>query len=318
MKLSELRNYEVEGKPVKLKNVILPRHIAGYAKKLTQTNRDCPIIISGYAGEGKSVLGIHLARSYDRKYNHERNLIYSRDEMKNKINTLRPSGLIVDENMNVLYKRDWGTKGQKEIIKLLDICRFKRHMILMIQPTMSAVDTHVRDTRVRLWIYVIKRGLAAVFRPLRQLSYEDPWRLKDNDATIKKYIKKLGEVEGRIEGCHQCENFLAFVRWEDIDNDDYMKYEEVKDKKKDAYEEIKLYTPDEVKKLANEKVFDVISILKYNKKIKMGYLDFISAELDMSKAAISSNIKKSLIKKGLTEVQQFKEILDAPKENFLT
>lgn len=318
MKLSELRYYEVEDKRVKLKNVILPKHIALYAKQLTKTNRDCPIIISGYAGEGKSVLGIHISKEFDKKYTHDRNLIYSRDEFKEKINKLRPSALIVDENMNVLYKRDWGTKSQKEIIKLLDICRFKRHMILMIQPTLVAVDTHVRDTRVRLWIYVIKRGLAAVFRPLRQLSYDDPWRLKENDEVIKKWVKKLGEVEGRIEGCHRCENFLAFVRWDDIDKEEYIAYEDVKDKKKDAYEEIQLLTPGDAKKLANETVFNVLAILKFNKKLKIGHLEFIGSELEMSNSAVSSNIKKGLIRKGLSEVQQFKEKFSAPVETYLT
>ena len=72
-------------------------------------------------------------------------------------------------------------------------------------------------------------------------------RVKENDAIIKKWVKKLGEVEGRIEGCYHCENFLSFIRWDNIEDEDYKVYEEVKDRKKDAYEETTLFTEADLK-----------------------------------------------------------------------
>lgn len=297
--------FVIGDKEIRLKKVITPKHLSIYAKKLTKTNRDCPIAITGYAGEGKSVLSIHIAKHYDRRFDYERNMIYSRDEFKEKINTLPPSALSVDENMNVLYKRDWGNKSQKEIIKLLDICRYQRHMLMFIQPTMTALDSHVRDTRLRLWVLVLKRGLGAVFRPLRQLSYEDPWRVKENDAIIKKWVKKLGEVEGRIEGCYHCENFLSFIRWDNIEDEDYKVYEEVKDRKKDAYEETTLFTEADLKKAVRDKLFDILAVLDYNKKMKRGYYGFVGAELEMGNVAVSSHMRLARQRKGFLEHQQF-------------
>lgn len=318
-KLKNLRYIDLpNGKRIQISNIISPVHIADYAKNLTATKRDCPIIISGYAGEGKSVLGIYIAKFFDRRYKHDRNLIYGREEFKTKVNELPPSALTLDENMNVLYKRDWGNKSQKEIIKLLDICRFKRHLLMFIQPTMSAVDSHVRDTRARLWIYVIKRGLGAVFRPLRQLSFDDPWRLKDNDTIIKYNIKKFGEFEGRIEGCSRCENFIGFIRFPDLDEEDYKEYEKVKDNKKEAYEDVKLFTPQEVKKEAEQKIFEVLAVLKSQKKLKTGIYEFVGAEMGLSNAGVASGIKKAMTKKGLSEAQQLKKKMEGEVEEYLT
>jgi hypothetical protein len=306
-----LREITLGDKVIKLKKVINPIHIAQYGKLLTKTSRDCPIAVTGYAGEGKSVLVKQIANAYDRRFNFDRNFIYGREELKRKIDELPPSALCVDESMNVLYKRDWGTKGQKEVIKLLDLCRFKKHTIIFTQPTFTALDSHVRDFRLRLWIYVIMRGLAVVFRPIRGISYEDPWFLRENNEIINKYIKKLGEIEGRIEGCYHSKNFLAFIRWDDISKEEYEIYEEVKNRKKDDYEEVKLLTPEDAIKQSRETVYDILAVLKYNKKLKIGAYGFVANELGVSNEAVGANVKKCLYKRGLTDSQLFQKEQEA-------
>lgn len=300
--LRKLRTYKMKGKSIRLKKVIKPSYLSRFARSLTYNNKDAPIIISGYPGEGKSVLAIKIAKQYDKRFSYERNLVYSRRELKRKIEDYKPSAFIIDESIDILYKRSWNKSSQKEVVRMLNKCRSKGHLLIFVQPQFSDMDKDIRKGRIRLWLYVVKRGVAAVLRPMRQLGgAKDPWKLKDNNKIIKKKQKELGDdFTGMLEGLYESENFLNYMRWTDIDKEEYEAYEEIKDRKKyDEDENDRFYTKEEAEDFAQKEAFKVLGHVKHNGKLKRGAYKYIASYYDISSSAVSSKMSKAMIKEGL-------------------
>lgn len=296
-----LKEFQFDNKKILLKKVISVSHIAIYAKKLSRVNKDTPIVISGYPGEGKSVLAREIAKLFDKRFSDERNCIYSRKELLSKVETFPPSAFILDESINLLYKRDWGSAGQKELIKILNICRSRRHLLIFVQPEFSDMDKDIRNSRIRLWLYAVKRGVGVVFRPERTIGGgNDPWNLDENNKIVKTFVNKSGQTLGTIEGSYRTSNFLSFIRWENIPKEEYKVYEEVKDKKKyEGTEGEILFTPAEVKKEVVKKVGDILALLDSQKKVKLGARGICSSYLQISDGTLASYIKRSRIALGL-------------------
>lgn len=289
-----------DGKKVLLKRVIYPKHIARYGKELTKVKKDTIICITGYPGEGKSVLAREIAKKSDRHYDDDRNCIYDRDEFINKMETFKPSTFILDEAINLLYKRDWNTTGQKELIKILNICRSKRHFNIFVQPAFTDLDKDIRKFRLRMWIYVVTRGIGIVFIPTMSIAgEEDPWNLKENDQIIKKYVKRYGRIIGCLEGAYRTRNFLAYIRWDNISKEEYDEYEIVKDKKKYKKDETIVFTKEEADKKALEKVIENVLILESMGKIKKGWKDIVCSNFSIGRSMLDNIAKKKKIELGL-------------------
>lgn len=290
-----------QDKEVKLKKVISPFSIGKFAKGLTRNRKDCVLSISGATGEGKSVLAVEIAKRFDRRFEYDRNLIYSRQELKEKIETFKPSAFIVDEAINVLYKREWNKSSQKDLIKLLNICRSKGHLIIFVQPAFTDMDKDIRRERVRLWIYVKKRGVGIVFRPIRAISgSQDPFKLDDLNKTVKRFVNKMGEFVGTLEGAYRSENFLNFIRWDNLSDEEYMIYDRIKDEKKYADDEKeKLLTKKDAQKYARQVTFDVLAILKNKKYTKLGFYKHVANYFNITNSSVSTYMKRAEVSQNL-------------------
>ena len=297
-----------QDKEVRLKKVISVTPIAKYARGLTKNKKDCVLSITGPTGEGKSVLAAKIAKKYDKRFEYDRNLIYSRKELKEKIETFPASAFIIDEAINVLYKREWNKSSQKDLIKLLNICRSKGHLLIFVQPAFTDMDKDIRRERVRLWIYVKKRGIGIVFRPIRTIAGEqDPFKLKEMNVWIKKSQRKMGEFVGTLEGSYRTENFLNFIRWGNLDKDEYEIYEKIKDRKKYDDETEELWTKKDAEKYAREQIFLILSYLKHRKKFKTGLYKYIAHFLNLTISSVSSYMKKAKITQNLNNEDDKKD-----------
>lgn len=299
--MNPLKEFQFDNKKILLKKVISINHIATYAKKLSRVEKDTPIVISGYPGEGKSVLARQIAKLFDRRFSDDRNCIYSRKELLSKVETFPPSAFIVDESINLLYKRDWGSAGQKELIKILNICRSKKHLLIFVQPEFADMDKDIRNGRIRLWLYAIKRGVGVVFKPERTIGGgNDPWNLDENNKAVKVFVNKSGPTLGTIEGSYRTPNFLSFIRWNNITKEEYQSYEEIKDKKKyEGTEGEILFTPAEAKKEVVKKTGDMLALLDSQKKIRNGARSICASYLQISEGTLASYVKRSRIALGL-------------------
>jgi hypothetical protein len=316
--MNKLKEFVFDKKKIKLKKVIKPHQIAQYAKKLSSNKKDAPIIISGYPGEGKSVLAREIGKAFDRRYNDDRNCIYKRAEFLEKIERFPPSAFIIDEAINLLYKRDWNSGGQKELIKVMNICRSKRHLNIFVQPQFSDMDKDIRNSRIRLWIFVITRGIAVVMKPERSLGgSDDVWNLVENNKIVKQYINKYGQILGTIESLSRTKNFLTFLRWEDIPKEEYDAYEEIKDRKKyeDVGEKDILLNASQVKKERLMAVSDTIAILRANGKLKTGSIGIAAAYLNVSNTSLSAQLKRSRIRLGIVKEKEAEIKMELNKDD---
>lgn len=294
---------KTENGDVKLKKVIRPTRVSKYAKGLTKNKKDCVLCITGMTGEGKSVIACEIAKKYDKRFEYERNLIYSRAELKEKIETLPPSAFIIDEAINVLYKREWNKSAQKDLVKLLNICRSKGHLLIFVQPVFNDLDKDVRNERVRLWIYVLKRGIGIVFRPIRTLSGSvDPFKLDDNNKLVKKFAKKMDSFTGTLEGSYRSENFLSFIRWNNMPEEEYELYEKVKDEKKYADEVEELFTRKDAERMARDKSIELLSLLRDKKFLKKGFYKYVAGFFGIAVSSVSGLMKKQETTKDLNNI----------------
>ncbi|MFW6173052.1 MAG: hypothetical protein ACOC5T_04845 [Elusimicrobiota bacterium] len=293
---------------VKLSYVISPKALAKFGRRLTYRKKDLIFMITGYPGEGKSVLAIRIARHFDKRFNYDRNLIYSRSELMEKIENFPPSAFIIDEAINILYKREWNKGAQKDMIKLLNICRSKGHMLIFVQPDFEDMDKDIRKKRLRLWIDVIKRGVGVMYKPIKSLGGgSDPWNLDKNNTILKSQIKKLGIVEGYLEGAAMTENFQNIITWTNLEDEDYKRYDEVKDKRKYADEESDFLTVKEAEKLVRKKTFDLLARLKDGKYLKIGCYSLIANFFNVGTSAVSSYMKDARVRQNLNNPNASKD-----------
>lgn len=201
-----------------------------HVRMILKSDRDAPIAISGFPGEGKSTLALELMKEIidKRLYKLDQILIYSRKELMNKIYEVsKYSGLIPDEAINMLFKRDFMKSIQKELLRLLDMCRDRNLCMFFNMPEFWEFDNHIKK-RFRYWIFIPKRGIAYIFERDNNPFISDPWHLKINEKKLRQWK----------DGLHPsiCNNFLGEIRFKPLSEEEFKEYLEVKTRKKRASE----------------------------------------------------------------------------------
>lgn len=197
------------------------------------TDRDAIVVITGDTGEGKSVflwiLLRELARERKRFFNPVRELIYERGEFNLAVDEMEEmSGIGIDEAVGVFYARDYHDDEQIALLKKLDRIRYRRLVLGMAIPSLFHIDKHIRDARVRYWVYIKKRkgkgkggyAHAYIFEKEKNPFNSDPWNLG--------YNRKLYS-RGRIDRSH---NYIGEIIYNDIPEEEYRIYNRIKDVKR--------------------------------------------------------------------------------------
>lgn len=200
-----------------------------WTKYLRPTDRpdhegfDATAAIAGDTGMGKSELAVALSRAVSElsgvPFQLKRQVVYTREQLNEAIHTLpRYSCIVVDEAVNVLFSRD----DQKNIgiIKTLEMCRSRNLAMFFCMPDFSAMDSKVRNSRIRYWIDIRKVGEGLEFIRLRRTAANphmtDPW---NNWA--------FPQIGNRYEA-HP--NFVGYIRWSRLPKEVRQEYIEHKDK----------------------------------------------------------------------------------------
>lgn len=209
------------------------KELAHFIKDVLSTDRDAVAVVTGDTGEGKSVFLWHLARECSAlsgvPFDPTINLVYEREEFKNLIDTLPEGSVIgVDEAVGLFYSRDYHDDEQIALLKKLDRIRYRHLITAFLIPSLWHIDSHIRNARVRIWVYVDSRkgkgkdgyAHAFVFKKEKNPFNPDPWNMIENRKLFGK---------GRID---KSPNYMGEIQFYDMSAEEARIYLGVKDTKR--------------------------------------------------------------------------------------
>lgn len=212
---------------------ITPKEIADRFLKRVRKDKDVALGISGYEGDGKSVLACQIVIENLRQLgktdeeileNFNEYMIYSpnKTEMFKKIT--RPekyTPINSDEATKALYKLNWASSSQKFLNMLFQLCRKENKINILCIPRFTDLNEYFRNHRIMFWIHILETGTAILM--IRDWSpfSKDPWHLDENRKIIdeSRKRKKVGEFDlyEKINLMKKTRGFISIVRWDDLD-----------------------------------------------------------------------------------------------------
>lgn len=257
--------------------------------KLAKSDRYNLIAVSGFMGVGKSCFMDKLARAYSKvsntTYSVHDNMTWSRQELaewidgdeenNNKNQKPEYSGIVADELISMINKRNWYKSGQKGLLELLNKCRDRHLLLLGAVPVFDNLDSMYKDI-TGFWIFIARRGVAWVLEPEVNPFSKDPWNMGENHKLFRKHGNPYRSF-----------NFVCEVHYNDWTPKEKVEYYKVRNKKRKNTE-----NQDDNN---NIKVHD--SVKQRNEIIRYGYTnnlltaDEISQATKLSKRAINYIIK---------------------------
>lgn len=193
------------------------REFAQLLVDVTKSDRDAVVIVSGDTGEGKTTAEVlsmvEVCRLVGVPFNPVSMLVYDKDEFNELLDSApRFSPVGVDEAVGLFYSRDYQDSEQIALLKKLDRIRYRNLVMFLVIPSLTHIDKHIRDARVRYWIYVHSRkGLgrdgeahAYIFEKEKNPFNPDPWNIKKN-----RYLFSQGKI-------HNSVNYIGEVYFRDV------------------------------------------------------------------------------------------------------
>ncbi len=260
-------------------------------------DKDFPIIIDGLTGSGKSTLAIHLAKKGCSWFDIKKDIIFSRNELIERImNAEKYSYIVLDEAINVLFKRDFMNRKQKFILKLLDMCRDRNLCLILCVPNFWSIDKHILDGRIRLRIHVARTGFSFMWKPSTNPFTPDKWNRKYNEQVCYNW--------DNYPNAKKTKGFIGYLKFGDLCDKDKQEYLSVKTIKK---EEVRKAEEDEEHKqeLEKQKGFImgetmVLSMLKEQGLLKKGAFNIYASIRGENPAAVVKRVQRFSKKNGQT------------------
>ena len=203
------------------------KNIVKILKDRQQNEFDGNIAVSGDRGNGKSVLLCKIFYRFN-IFNPWKHQVYSRDEVIKLLKGSQYGICMDDEAINSGYKRDFQNKGQQELIKIITAYRDNFNAYGSAIPNFFNLDKDLRDLYF-LHLHVIERGLAVVHMPTQGKLYsQDRWDAKYNATVEGKWSKKLQENPNFKPPYHRLTTFRGYLFFEDLTDKQKKLYKEIK------------------------------------------------------------------------------------------
>ena len=166
-------------------------------EKLQNKNWDCPFLICGGEGSGKSTLGFVCAQYLTKMNITLDNIANGSDDALDKLQRLPDrSTIIIDEAELLFSSRETMTREQRQLTKILMIIRQKRMVLILITPSFFDLSKYIAVDRSKFLLRVyansqLERGKWAYWgtRRKQRLYYE-------GKKTFGSYAKPRPEMHG--------------------------------------------------------------------------------------------------------------------------
>jgi len=209
------------------------KHLAEICRQWQDNEFDGIIVFDGRRGLGKSTGAIRLAKAIKRHFTLKRDILFSREDVMHHLATRKGAILINDEAINTVYNRDFFADTQKKILKMLNMYRDSRNIVIWCVPNFYDLDKQFRSL-VKMRIHVIRRGVAVIHSPNQSSYSTDNW-----DTTVNEKIeRKWAEKKVFKPKYNRLTTFRGFLRYRKLKDSDAEVYESVKQEKRNKlYEE---------------------------------------------------------------------------------
>lgn len=207
------------------------KDVVGIVKLRQQNKFDSNIVVSGDRGNGKSTLIVKMLY-LTKKYNPKKHQVYSREDVIKLLSSQKYGICFDDEAINSGYKRDFQSKGQQELIKIVTAYRDNFNLYISAIPNFFNLDKDLRDL-VFIHIHIIERGIGVLHMPLQGRLYSsDKWDTKNNARLEDKWNKLRSSNPNFKIPYHKLSTFRGYVFFDDITPKQRELYEQIKREKR--------------------------------------------------------------------------------------
>ncbi len=223
---------------------------------------DGNMAVSGDRGNGKSTV-INKIFCRFKAFKPWKHQVYNREDVISLLKYQQLGLCWDDEAINSGYKRDFQNKGQQELIKIITAYRDNFNVFASAIPNFFSLDKDLRDLYF-IHLHVIERGIAVVHMPLQGRLYsQDRWDSKYNAKVEDSWSKKIQKDPNFKPPYHKLTTFRG-----------YLFFNDVTDKQKELYKEIKrtkrnesFLTNGEVNKSREVSILEKLYTLMIEKKL---------------------------------------------------
>jgi len=205
-------------------------------RQWARKDNDVIIAVCGPEGSGKSLFCLKFCKDLDPSFILERNVLLrpTPETLEKTIFEVNQYGcLLIDEAMDVMYKRQSATSGNIGINKLFARVRKFNRIAVIALPDFNDLDAFFRKRRVRIRIEIIERGLAFVMVSKHLVGNDDPWFFDYNAKVLANSFEEMDMTKSSsMEKLAIYEQFRCFetpVIWnkDDVPQEEWARYVEL-------------------------------------------------------------------------------------------
>jgi len=267
------------------------KDLAQISKSRRDNEFDCIICFCGPRGNSKSTGGYKLGLELNFKA--ERDLVYNREKL---IEALEDWERVIDgdEIINSAYKREFYNLDQIELIKLLNMYRDHRHVIIFCIPNFWDLDKPLRDL-VKIRIDMKKRGLGEVHAPLNMSYANDTWDQKMNERIERSWIRTGGKVKRKP---WKLTTFIGYLKFGKLHPDQEEKYKRLKNEARERLRDKKKAQKEGMKDLKELNFYQHLLKLIKEKKVTKEGLNSVCLANGLKYTSVVSNLNNRLKNEG--------------------
>jgi len=124
--------------------------------KLLHRDFDCPVVIDGMEGDGKSIFAIKICAGIDPHFKIDRaHIVFRFGNLKKGIYALPRYAAIQDDEIGLhAFNRQAMTKFNIELVQALIVCRDQNKALVCCVPSIWILDPYIKNHRAKYWFHV--------------------------------------------------------------------------------------------------------------------------------------------------------------------
>jgi len=157
------------------------------AQTLLRNDWDCPIVVDGEEGAGKSMLALKLSMRIDPNFRFDaRHLVFRYGSLIQSIYDLPKYSCIQHDEFGLTaFNRQSMSRANIDLVKAVMVCRDQNKALVLCVPSIWALDHYIKYHRAKFWLHVYSsppawnhppvRGFVEIYRVKPRLWFEMPW-----------------------------------------------------------------------------------------------------------------------------------------------